>query len=46
MALDDKSVSWTRLMFGIAGCVMLLLVIALVTRRVRRTLQLKLNGRA
>ncbi len=42
VALDDKSVSSTRLMFGIAGVVVLLVVIAMVTRRVRQTLHGKL----
>lgn len=45
VALDDKSVSSTRLMFGIAGVIVLLVVIAIVTRRVRQTLRSKLPDR-
>ena len=39
VAIDDGSVSSTRLMFGIAGAAVLLLVIAMVTRRVRQTVR-------
>ena len=46
VALDDRSVSSTRLMFGIAGCVVLLLVIAMVTRRVRQSVRTRLSGRS
>ena len=46
VALDDRSVSSTRLWFGIAGCVVLLLVIAMVTRRVRQLLRTKIPGRS
>lgn len=43
-ALDDRSVASARTMFGIAGAVVLLLVIAMISRRVRQSLQTKLNG--
>jgi uncharacterized membrane protein YdjX (TVP38/TMEM64 family) len=42
VALDDRSVSSLRLWFGIAGVVVLLIVIAMVTRRVRQMLRRKL----
>ncbi len=42
VALDDRSVSSIRLMFGIAGVVVTLLVIAMVTRRVKQMLRRKL----
>jgi len=45
VALDDRSVSSIRLWFGIAGCVVLLLVIAMVTRRVRQMLRTKFPSR-
>jgi uncharacterized membrane protein YdjX (TVP38/TMEM64 family) len=41
VAIDDGAVSSTKLMFGIAGCVVLLLVIAMVTRRVRQSIRSK-----
>ena len=43
VAIDDRSVSSTRLMFGAAGVAVLLLVIAMVTRRVRQTVRTKLT---
>lgn len=43
-ALDARSLSSARTMFGIAGAVVLLLVIAMITKRVRQKLQTKLNG--
>ena len=45
-ALDDRAVSSAKLMFGIAGCAVLLLVIAMVTRRVRHSIKTKLGGPA
>ena len=42
VALDDRSVSSIRLTFGIAGCAVLLLVIAMVTRRVRQSIKTRL----
>lgn len=42
-ALDDRTVSSAKLMFGIAGCVVLLLVIAMVTRRVRHSIKTRLG---
>ena len=46
VALDDRSVSSTRLWFGIAGFVVLILAIAMVTRRVRQSLGTKLGNAA
>ncbi len=46
VALDDKSVSSARLAFAVAGVAVLLLVIAMVTRRVRQTLRRKLPDKA
>jgi uncharacterized membrane protein YdjX (TVP38/TMEM64 family) len=46
VALDDRSVSSIRLWFGIAGCGVLLLVIAMVTRRVRQMLHAKFPSRS
>jgi len=46
VALDDRSVSSTKLIFGIAGFVVLLLVIAMVTRRVKHSIQARLGGAA
>jgi uncharacterized membrane protein YdjX (TVP38/TMEM64 family) len=46
VALDDRSVSSTKLWFGIAGVVVLLLVIAMVTHRVRQTINARLGGAA
>jgi uncharacterized membrane protein YdjX (TVP38/TMEM64 family) len=43
-ALDDRAVSSTKLMFGIAGCAVLLLVITMVTRRVRHSIKTRLGG--
>lgn len=43
-ALDDRSVSSARLMFGIAGLAVLLLAIAMVTRRVRQSVRTRLTG--
>jgi uncharacterized membrane protein YdjX (TVP38/TMEM64 family) len=45
-ALDDPAVSSIRLMFGIAGFAVLLLVIAMVTRRVRQSIRTRLAGAA
>jgi uncharacterized membrane protein YdjX (TVP38/TMEM64 family) len=42
VAMDDRSVSSIRLMFAIAGVVVLLIVIAMVTHRVRQMLRRKL----
>lgn len=44
VAVDERSVTSTKLMFGIAGFVVLLLAIAMVTRRVRQSVETKLNG--
>jgi uncharacterized membrane protein YdjX (TVP38/TMEM64 family) len=44
VALDDRSVSSTRLWFGIAGFVVLILVIAMVTRRVRQSISTRMGG--
>jgi uncharacterized membrane protein YdjX (TVP38/TMEM64 family) len=46
VAIDDGSVSSTRLAFGVAGAAVLLLVIAMVTRRVRQTVRTRLDGGA
>jgi uncharacterized membrane protein YdjX (TVP38/TMEM64 family) len=46
VALDDRSVSSTRLWFGIAGFVVLILVIAMVTNRVRQLLRARLGDAA
>jgi uncharacterized membrane protein YdjX (TVP38/TMEM64 family) len=46
VALDDRTVSSTRLWFGIAGFVILILVIAMVTHRVRQMLKTRLGGSA
>jgi uncharacterized membrane protein YdjX (TVP38/TMEM64 family) len=46
VALDDRSVSSTRLWFGIAGFVVLILVIAMVTNRVRQLLKARLGDAA
>jgi uncharacterized membrane protein YdjX (TVP38/TMEM64 family) len=46
VALDDRSVSSTRLWFGIAGVVVLLLVIAMVTHRVRQMINARFGGAA
>ena len=43
VSIDDRSVSSTRLMFGAAGVAVLLLVIGMVTRRVRQTVRTKLT---
>ena len=45
VAMDDRSVSSIRLMFAIAGVVVLLIVIAMVTHRVRQMLRRKLPQR-
>ena len=45
VALDDRSVSSTRLIFGIAGFVVLMLVIAMVTRRVKQSIKTRLGRR-
>ena len=45
-ALDDRAVSSAKLMFGVAGCAVLLLVIAMVTRRVRQSIKTRLGGAA
>jgi uncharacterized membrane protein YdjX (TVP38/TMEM64 family) len=44
VAIDDGSVSSTRLVFGVAGAVVLLLVIAMVTRRVRQSVRTRIDG--
>ena len=44
VAIDDGSVSSTRLVFGIAGAVVLLLAIAMVTRRVRQSVRTRISG--
>jgi len=44
VAIDDGSVSSTRLIFGIAGAVVLLLAIAMVTRRVRQSVRTRISG--
>jgi uncharacterized membrane protein YdjX (TVP38/TMEM64 family) len=44
VAIDDGSVSSTRLIFGVAGAVVLLLVIAMLTRRVRHSVRSRVNG--
>ena len=44
VALDDRSVSSTRLWFGVAGFIVLILVIAMVTRRVKQSLNARLGG--
>ena len=46
VALDDRSVSSTRLWFGIVGVVVLLLVIAMVTHRVRQMINARFGGAA
>jgi uncharacterized membrane protein YdjX (TVP38/TMEM64 family) len=46
VAIDDGSVSSTRLAFGIVGAAVLLLVIAMVTRRVRQTVRARLDEAA
>jgi uncharacterized membrane protein YdjX (TVP38/TMEM64 family) len=46
VAIDDGSVSSTRLAFGVAGAAVLLLVIAMVTRRVRQTVRARLDETA
>jgi uncharacterized membrane protein YdjX (TVP38/TMEM64 family) len=46
VALDDRTVSSTRLWFGIAGFVILILVIAMVTHRVRQMLRTRLGSTA
>jgi uncharacterized membrane protein YdjX (TVP38/TMEM64 family) len=43
-AIDDRAVSSAKLMFGIAGVAVLLLVIAMVTRRVRHSIKTRLGG--
>lgn len=45
-ALDDRAISSAKLMFGVAGCAVLLLVIAMVTRRVRHSIKTRLDGAA
>jgi uncharacterized membrane protein YdjX (TVP38/TMEM64 family) len=46
VALDDRSVSSTRLWFGVAGFAVMVLVIAMVTRRVRQSIDARLGNAA
>lgn len=43
VAIDDRSVSSTRLVFGVAGAAVLVLIVAMVTRRVRQSVRTKLT---